>query len=167
MSAGRILIVDAATPWSAEEFSQALGSEWELAHVTSGTEALEELKKQHFDILVLSLDLAGADAGGELLKEVRKNYARTLRFVLVAAANRDRVMQKVPGVHQVLTIPLDVSTLRNTVERAVVVAPQAPQAPAQVPVPAPAPVSAPAPAPVFVRTPAPVRVQAPQAPAQV
>src|SRR5215475_3658591 len=150
MPGGRIIIVDGATPWSAEEFRQALGAEWELAHVTSGTEALEELKKQHFDILVLSLDLAGVDAGRELLNEVRKNYARTLRFVLVAAANRDRVMQRVPGVHQVLTIPLDLSTLRKTVERALVVnrpqiggAPLFPSRPTPVQAPARAPVQAP------------------------
>ena len=59
MSANRILIVD-ATPWATEEFKQALGREWELTHVSSGTEALELLKKQPFDILVVSL-LAGLD----------------------------------------------------------------------------------------------------------
>jgi CheY-like chemotaxis protein len=149
MSANRILIVD-ATPWSMEEFKQALGPEWELMHVSSGTEALELLKKQPFDILVVSL-LSGLDEPRELLNQARKNYPRTLRFGLAAEANRERVMLQLPGMHQTLTVPLDIPTLRTTIERALVVnRPQIGGAPllptrtvsVQVPVPAPVPVTA-------------------------
>lgn len=137
-----------------EEFKQALGPEWELAHVASGTEALELLKKQPFDILVVSL-LAGLDEPRELLNQARKNYPRTLRFGLAAEAHRERVMQQLPGMHQTLTVPLDLPTLRNTIERALVVnRPQiggAPLLPTRtVSVQAPAPARAPAPAPVPV-----------------
>ena len=127
-------------------------------HVSSGTEALELLKKQPFDILVVSL-LSGLDEPRELLNQARKNYPRTLRFGLAAEANRERVMQQLPGMHQTLTVPLDIPTLRTTIERALVVnRPQIGGAPllptravsVQTPVSAPVPAPAKAPAPVPV-----------------
>jgi HD-like signal output (HDOD) protein/CheY-like chemotaxis protein len=116
MAGKRILLADADTEDLAE-FRQVFGQQWEVVSVTSGTAALEEMKKQPCDVLIADLDLPGLD-GAELLNQTRKQYPKTLCFILAPDADRERVMKNVMGAHQFLSKPCDKSTLKNNIERA-------------------------------------------------
>ena len=116
MAGKRILLADADTEELAE-FRQVFGQQWEVVSVTSGTAALEEMKQQPSDVLIADLDLPGLD-GAELLNQTRRQYPKTLCFILAPDADRERVMKNVMGAHQFLSKPCDKSTLKSNIERA-------------------------------------------------
>src|ERR1700722_9383328 len=111
-----ILVADADSH-ALEEFQLALGEGWKVTVVANGTAALAEMKKQPFDVVAADLDLAEI-TGSELLNRIQTDYAKTIRFILVREADRERMVKQVLGTHQFLGKPLDRSTLRNTIEGA-------------------------------------------------
>ena len=117
MAEKRILLAD-ADPQVLEEFRQALGQEWEVTPATTGPAVVAEMKKRPYEVVVVELDLPQMD-GAEVLSKVRKKYPKTVRFVIANESSKDRVMKEVLGAHQFLAKPLNASTLRATIERAV------------------------------------------------
>lgn len=116
MGEKRILLAD-ADPRVAQEFSQALGEQWQVVTVNDGPSAMAALKDRPCDVLVAGLDL-GEMSGSELLNAARKRYPDIVRFVLATEDDRSRVMKEVLGAHQFLTKPVEAATLKNTIERA-------------------------------------------------
>jgi HD-like signal output (HDOD) protein len=116
MADKRVLFAD-ADPQALAEFRQALGDAWEVTGAASGPEALDALNQRSYQVVVAALDLPGLE-GAEFLNQVRDKDAQTIRFLLAAEADRERVMKKVFGAHQFLTKPLDSSVLKATIEHA-------------------------------------------------
>jgi putative nucleotidyltransferase with HDIG domain len=115
MADKRILLAD-ADGLTCGRFRQTFEHPWQVTCVASGTEALAELTRQPYEVLVASLDLAGLD-GGELLNRVRKKYPRTARFLLASESDQDRVMKHVLGAHQFLSKQSEMSAWKSTIER--------------------------------------------------
>jgi DNA-binding NarL/FixJ family response regulator len=113
----RILLA-AADPQAAEEFREALGKQWVVTAVASGTAALAEMRQQPCHVLAADLDLPELD-GAALLQQVRKRYPKTIRFILAPEGERDQVMKRVLGAHQFLAKPLNKATLKSALEQAV------------------------------------------------
>jgi putative nucleotidyltransferase with HDIG domain len=100
-----------------EEFRQALGQKWRVTGVGTAAAALEELKKQAYDGLVVSLNLADQQPA-HLLSKVRSRFPKTARFVVAAEKDRERVVKELLGAHQFLIRPFDADGLQATIERA-------------------------------------------------
>ncbi len=113
----RILLA-VADPSAGEAFRDALGKQWVVTAVTTGTAALAEMRQQPCHVVVADLDLPELD-GASLLQQVRKKYPKTIRFILAPENEHNRVMKKVlGGAHQFLAKPLDKLTLKSALEQA-------------------------------------------------
>ncbi len=113
-----ILLADADVN-TLEELRQALGQQWKVTAVGSGAAALEALKKGAYDGIIASLCLPDLETA-QLLNRVRSKHPKTVRFVVAAEKDRERVVKEVLGAHQFLIRPFDAYALRTTVERALV-----------------------------------------------
>ncbi len=116
MDEKRILLAD-ADPQALGNFCRALGKKWPVTCVTTGSEALAEMKERSFDVLVADLNLPELK-DAQLLNRVRAKYPRTVRIIAAAEADRDRVVKRALGAHQFLPKPFEPSTLKEIIERA-------------------------------------------------
>ena len=114
-----ILVADADTQLL-EDFRQALGAQWQVTGVTSGTAARAAMKQQVSDVIIVSLDLPEISAA-ELLNQTRRKNPQTVRFIMARGEERERVMKNVLGAHQFLPKPIDFQLARETIERALTV----------------------------------------------
>ena len=73
-----ILVADADTQLL-EDFRQALGAQWQVTGVTSGTAARAAMKQQVSDVIIVSLDLPEISAA-ELLNQTRRKNPQTVRL---------------------------------------------------------------------------------------
>ena len=55
--------------------------QWQMQFVTSGMDALEEMKEEHYDIIVSDMQMPDMN-GVKLLEKVRQRYPDTIRFML-------------------------------------------------------------------------------------
>ncbi len=117
MGEKRILLAE-ADPTVSEEFCQALGQEWKVTAVRSGSALLTEIKRSPYEVLVTELDLPEMD-GAEVINKIRRKYPKTVRFILAEESSKDRVMKEMLGAHQFLAKPIDPTTLKDTIERAI------------------------------------------------
>ncbi len=117
MGERRILLAE-ADPAVSEEFCQALGQEWKVTIVRSGSALLAEIKRSPYEVLVTEVDLPEMD-GAEVLSKIRRKYPKTVRFILANESSKDRVLKEMLGAHQFLTKPIDPSTLKDTIERSI------------------------------------------------
>jgi HD-like signal output (HDOD) protein len=115
MAEKSILIAD-ADPNARIVFRDALGGDWEVVGVGTGGAGLEEAKKHPFHAVVANHTLPDF-TGGELLNLFRVYHPKTLRFIAVAEALKEKVMCDVSGDHQFLSIPFNRATLKNSIER--------------------------------------------------
>ncbi len=74
-------------------------SEWDMAFVESGQEALNKLREHPFDVIVTDMRMPGMN-GAELLKEVVRLYPSMVRIVLSGHADKELVSQCVGVAHQ-------------------------------------------------------------------
>jgi CheY-like chemotaxis protein len=89
---------------------------WETVFVGSGEEALAELGRGHFDLVVSDHRMPNMD-GLELLERVRERSPTTIRLMLSGTSDRpaeelDRVVERV------ISKPCATAVLRETLERA-------------------------------------------------
>jgi len=116
MSDKRILIADADVE-VLEGFRQTLSQQWTITAATGGNAAFAEMKKEPCDVVVADLSLPEID-GAELLSRIRKEFPKTILFILATEPDKERVMKNVLGAHQFLTKPCDPATLKSAIERA-------------------------------------------------
>ena len=89
---------------------------WEMVFAVGGAEALEELARRPFDVVVSDMRMPGID-GAQLLTTVQALYPSVARIVLTGHADRDAAMRVLPVAHQFLTKPCDAGALRVAIER--------------------------------------------------
>jgi len=90
--------------------------EWDMAFFGSGEEALAEIRRQPFDVVVSDMRMPGMD-GATLLSHVRDLNPATIRVILSGYADSDAVLRTVGPAHIYLAKPCDAETLLNALHR--------------------------------------------------
>lgn len=91
--------------------------QWDMVFALGGQQALTELERGPFDVVVSDMRMPGID-GVALLQTVKERYPATARIILSGHAERDAVVRALPVAHQFLSKPCDAEVLRTVVERA-------------------------------------------------
>ena len=91
--------------------------EWEACFVSSGSEALELLARQTFDMVVSDMRMPGMN-GAQLLNEVFKLHPATFRVILTGFVEQERVMETLGTAHQFLSKPFQLDALKEVLRRA-------------------------------------------------
>ena len=93
-----------------------MGDEWEMVFVASGPEALEEMARERFEVIVTDMQMPGMD-GAELLDQVMISYPWMVRFVFSGESDRRRLLKSARPAHQFLSKPCDPDQLKTAVNR--------------------------------------------------
>ena len=94
----------------------SMGGEWDMVFAPGGRVALDILETGRFDIIVSDMDMPGMN-GRELLDTVRRRYPQMIRLMLSGHSSRELFFQSAGPIHQYLSMPADIETLKNTVDR--------------------------------------------------
>lgn len=93
--------------------------EWDVRFAESGTEALEFLTSDAFDVVVSDMKMPQMN-GAELLEQVKERFPQTVRVILSGHSEKDAVLRSTRCTHQYLSKPCDADMLRATLERSFV-----------------------------------------------
>lgn len=96
---------------------RAQRNEWEMVFANGGREALAELEKGRFDVVVSDMRMPEIN-GIALLTRVKERYPMTTRIVLSGHAEREAAMGVLPVSHQFLSKPCEKDVLKTVIERA-------------------------------------------------
>ena len=91
--------------------------EWDMLFVDSGAEAMEQMAKQPFEVVVTDMRMPGMN-GAQLLFEVKRTYPKTVRLILSGHADKDLILKCVGTAHQFLAKPCEPEALRIAILRA-------------------------------------------------
>jgi HD-like signal output (HDOD) protein/ActR/RegA family two-component response regulator len=89
---------------------------WKVSYATSGSEALETIAKETFDVIVSDMRMPGMD-GAALLAEVKKEHPSIVRIILSGYAEEEAILRTVSPAHQYLAKPCEADVLIDTVNR--------------------------------------------------
>jgi HD-like signal output (HDOD) protein/ActR/RegA family two-component response regulator len=89
---------------------------WDLVFANGGAEAIQEIGKQTFDIVITDMRMPHID-GLDVLTAVKDKSPKTIRIILSGYAESALVLEALPLVHQFLSKPCDAKTLRAVIER--------------------------------------------------
>jgi CheY-like chemotaxis protein len=113
----RVLILDDETKvaFFLRESLEALGHDLEVISVSSTKEALEEIERQKFDLLVTDQRMPGM-TGLELVGKVQERYPDT-QFILITAYGSDDLFDKARllGAYRYFTKPFHIEDFVQTV----------------------------------------------------
>jgi HD-like signal output (HDOD) protein len=92
-------------------------NEWSMTFVTGSKEALKEMERVCFDVIVVDMRMPEID-GAELLQLVKKICPKSVRIILSGQAELPTILKAIGCTHQYLSKPCDPETLKNAIERA-------------------------------------------------
>src|SRR5215475_7960999 len=115
---GRVLFVDdePAILMSLRNLLHRERRRWDMVFVGSGASALDEMRKEPFDVFVSDMRMPQMD-GATLLTQIQDESPSTVRIVLSGYADREAIVRALPALHQLLSKPCDTNTLRGAIER--------------------------------------------------
>lgn len=90
---------------------------WIMSFANGGEEALAELQRTPYDVIVTDMRMPGID-GARLLELVQERYPSVVRIVLSGHVEMEAAFRAAPVAHQFLSKPCDPVKLRETIERA-------------------------------------------------
>jgi HD-like signal output (HDOD) protein len=90
---------------------------WEMEFAATGAEALAFMKAQQFDAIISDTQMPDMTAA-QLIAQVAKQYANTVRFIRGNPDEKETVAQNVQGIHQFLSKSSDLQTLKLSLSRA-------------------------------------------------
>ena len=90
---------------------------WEMTFVAGGQEAIEELGRREFDVVVSDMRMPRVD-GASVLKHVQATQPNAVRIVLTGHTETEMALRTIPVAHQFLSKPCDAATLEGTIDRA-------------------------------------------------
>lgn len=90
--------------------------EWEMVFLPNGMAAIDELQKQHADLIVTDVRMPGMD-GGQLLSAMKARWPETIRIVMSGYAEPSKMLQLVALAHRYVSKPCDAEQLENVIER--------------------------------------------------
>src|SRR5262245_4158883 len=91
--------------------------EMKMAFALGGEDALGQLAKGPFDVIVSDMRMPGMD-GATLLQKVKEEYPDVVRIVLSGHAEQEAIFRALPIAHQFLSKPCDADKLCNVIESA-------------------------------------------------
>ncbi len=115
----RVLFVDEER----EEFDilkRSLAKEkqpWDVEYAESGSDALESLASDPYDVVICATRTRGLD-GAALLNSVCERHPAIVRILLASQEEMARALRAVPVAHQFLLRPCDPNMVRIAMERA-------------------------------------------------
>ncbi|HEY4181794.1 MAG TPA: HDOD domain-containing protein [Kofleriaceae bacterium] len=89
---------------------------WDIVVAQSGEQALAEMEKRAFTVVVSDMRMPGVD-GATLLTAIKERSPQTVRIMLSGQADRDSIVRALPALHQLLSKPCDADVLRGVLER--------------------------------------------------
>jgi putative nucleotidyltransferase with HDIG domain len=90
---------------------------WEMTFVAGGPEAMEELGRHEFDVVVSDMRMPRVD-GAAVLKHVQATQPNAVRIVLTGHTETELALRSISVAHQFLSKPCDAATLEATIDRA-------------------------------------------------
>ncbi|MZH02001.1 MAG: HDOD domain-containing protein [Nitrospinae bacterium] len=116
----KILFVDddIALLQSIRRYVRLKHKEWNCKFSNSGEEALKILSQMQFDFIISDMRMPQMD-GSQLLRKVKEKYPATIRFILSGQTEQKSFIRAVGSMHQFLTKPCDMDTLKNTIARSI------------------------------------------------
>ena len=90
---------------------------WDMVFALGGEEALAELAKGEFSVVVSDMRMPGMD-GADLLRRVREQHPGIIRMVLSGHADQDSIVRALPVSHQFLAKPCEPDMLKSAIGRA-------------------------------------------------
>ena len=94
--------------------------EWEMVFASGAHEALVELEKAPFDVVVSDMRMRRMD-GAMLLSELRDRWPGTVRIILSGQIDPESTERVIAVAHQVLSKPCDAAMLAATIEHTLAV----------------------------------------------
>ncbi|NPV89653.1 MAG: HDOD domain-containing protein [Firmicutes bacterium] len=95
---------------------RSMPDDWDPLFAGGGEEALSILSSNQVDVIITDIRMPGMD-GAELLNKVREFYPNIIRIALSGHSDLQGILKSVKAAHQYLAKPCEPETLRNTVER--------------------------------------------------
>lgn len=89
---------------------------WQMAFATGAEEALAELSRREYDVIVTDIRMPGMD-GATLLQRVRAAYPHMARIVLSGQTGKECLLRVLPIAHRFLAKPCETADLKAAVER--------------------------------------------------
>jgi HD-like signal output (HDOD) protein/ActR/RegA family two-component response regulator len=89
---------------------------WEVVVAADALQALQEIERGTFDVVVADLILPGMD-GSELMNEIRARCPDASRIIISVISDQERVARCLEMTHQFITKPFDVRVLKTTLHR--------------------------------------------------
>jgi HD-like signal output (HDOD) protein/ActR/RegA family two-component response regulator len=89
---------------------------WEMIFVMDGAQALRELRKAPFDLVISDMRMPGMD-GAELLAHVKEENPSAARMILSGHSSREAVIRSIPVAQQFLAKPCNAAVLRKVIDR--------------------------------------------------
>ena len=74
---------------------------WQMVFALGGQLALDEIRKEPFDIVVSDMRMPGVD-GATLLNTIKDECPSTVRIMLSGHADREAIVRALPALHQLL-----------------------------------------------------------------
>jgi HD-like signal output (HDOD) protein/ActR/RegA family two-component response regulator len=114
----RVLFVDDETRVleAIERVLFDIETDWQTRFVSSGDEAMTELAREPYDVVVSDLRMSGMD-GVALLTRVADRYPRTVRIVLSGHSDEEAALKMVRVAHQFLAKPCSAETVHEVIAR--------------------------------------------------
>ncbi|MEX0736582.1 MAG: response regulator [Bacteroidota bacterium] len=113
----RILVVDDEDALRTVLSSELEGEGYKVASAADGSEAIEILKKDEFDLILLDIKMPNVD-GFEVLKFVKETHPDTKVIMLTGFADlKNAIESKKLGAEDFVSKPYDLVDLLTTVER--------------------------------------------------
>src|SRR5258705_3074567 len=97
---------------------EPMRGEWDLTFAKSGKTALALMEKAPCDVLISDMRMPEM-SGAELLIQVMQRYPKTARIVLSGYADQQNTLKSVGAIHQWLSKPCDLKTIKSTIMRVV------------------------------------------------
>ena len=94
----------------------SMRNEWDCEFVSSGKEALRILSDKPFDLLVSDMRMPEMN-GAQLLRIVKRQNPKTMRFILSGQADDNAFSQCIGSMHQFLSKPCDFDLFKEAVNR--------------------------------------------------
>jgi DNA-binding NtrC family response regulator len=113
----RILVVDDEDALRMVLSSELEGEGYKVASASDGAEAIDILKKDEFDLILLDIKMPNVD-GFEVLKFVKETHPNTKVIMLTGFADlKNAIESKKLGAEDFVSKPYDLVDLLTTVER--------------------------------------------------
>ncbi len=90
---------------------RSLRNEYDMHFAPGGSEALQIMGGERFDVIVSDMRMPGMD-GAELLEIIKNKYPHTIRIMLTGQADEHSILRTVGVVHQFLSKPCDPEKLK-------------------------------------------------------